>query len=234
MRVEDLSKELEALGGGDHIFSKYKVVVWSYESRDHGTSVLRHNMFSESVQNAQVPLGAAQCDTDNHRKLQDAVYCHDEEQIRIWNDRIAKVWLPFAQTTEAGPTNSLFEQGCIENVFQGVCESFIEGFSQAVVSFGQTATGKSTRLLGRFAWPAFSVPGQPSLLSSILKYVLSAAIKEHEKFMVGISCWELCQNQVRSSNFLLVHIGSASCIQQKHCASFRCRRFLFALERCQV
>jgi hypothetical protein len=110
MRVEDLSKELEALGGGDHIFSKYKVVVWSYESRDHGTSVLRHNMFSESVQNAQVPLGAAQCDTDYHRKLQDAVYCHDEEQIRIWNDRIAKVWLPLPKLLKPNPQTLLLSK----------------------------------------------------------------------------------------------------------------------------
>jgi hypothetical protein len=81
------------------------------------------------------------------------------------------------------------------------------GFSQAIVSFGQTATGKSTRLFGRFAWPALNAPCQLSLLCHVLKLVLRSTSEEQGRLILGISCWELYQNQVCSRVELRVFLA---------------------------
>lgn len=79
-----------------------------------------------------------------------------------------------------------------------MCDGLSNGFSQTVLSFGQVSTGKTTRLLGKHAWPALQLQGEMSLLGRVLKRLLSKGDGNGRRLMVGISCWELVHSKVSS------------------------------------
>jgi hypothetical protein len=80
--------------------------------------------------------------------------------------------------------------------FQGMCEGLFRGFNQTLLCMGQAALGKTTRLFGRFAWPASRMTGPCCILTSIIRRILAAANSEPGTFHVALSCWEVVSDQV--------------------------------------
>jgi hypothetical protein len=95
MRVEDLSKELDALGGGDYMYARYNVFVWRHESANLLSEASQEN--GESVHHHNTRHIAAQFGSSPIHDLHKCVGSSDDEQIRIQNEQIAKVLLPLLQ-----------------------------------------------------------------------------------------------------------------------------------------
>jgi hypothetical protein len=102
--------------------------------------------------------------------------------------RIVQKWLI--------PANLLFAGGSPFLCTQDICSSLISGFNQTLLSLGTSKLGKSTRLFGRFAWPASQMKGPCCILTAILRRLLSRANYEKGKLQVALSCWEVSCEQV--------------------------------------
>jgi hypothetical protein len=94
MRVEDLSKELDSLGGGDYIYSRYNVVVWRHESAVHGTRLSQEDRESVHHHKPQAPHIGARFGSSPIHDPQKCVGSSHDDHIRGQNERITEVLLP--------------------------------------------------------------------------------------------------------------------------------------------
>lgn len=184
LQMEDLSAELDALGGGSARVSQYRVIAVcgaphpqpsaSAEQRGRDPtpppSIVQFEGSTVCVRDPRAPADtpAAQC--------------------------VRRYTLPACVAADSDPHGRAFDSA----VSEGVATALLNGFSSTLVSFGQSGVGKTVRLLGRHGLSCASESA--GALPRILAALLEEAASEYDSHQIGVSSWELVHDQVRSSN----------------------------------
>jgi hypothetical protein len=82
---------------------------------------------------------------------------------------------------------------------QDICAKLLQGFNCTVLATGQSGVGKTERVHGRYAWPAVTQSTPCSMLAFVVQRVLEKALSHLGTYQVGLSCWEMSEDQVCST-----------------------------------
>eukprot|EP00892_Ulva_mutabilis_P001593 jgi/Ulvmu1/11434/UM076_0008.1 len=177
-KLEELSAELAALGGGAAQVARHKAIV-HIAPQGTSSSIIQHIKGDVCVRDPRAPPEAESC-AERKFKLSSCI------------------------SADTDPRGDQFNAEICQLAMADICK----GFNHTIMCMGQAGAGKSTRLFGRFAWPASSHPGPCCLLTAITQHVLDFCDARIGVFQVGLSFWEIVNDEV--VDLLAAHQPSGS------------------------